>query len=526
MNCYIRIAVIITLVTLPKLGIGQYNLEWTNFINGNSDTTEYIDDFYDQLITQSDSGYIYAAGNTVVGNSQDLIISKVNSSGNLIWTVQFDNGAQSADYVNAIYVDSSENVYVLASKKNSSVDWDIQLIKFDPMGNQNWVYEFTSSLGNGIDIGSELIYDSSSGTFVICGISAQTTYNYLVLRISQTGNILDTFIYNGGTGNYGYPNHCKVNHYGEIYVTGQYKNTSDNSDDGLLIKLDTSLNPIWIRTHGGNNGGGDYFYDLTIDDNGFPIVVGNENQGTSNESFLILKYDTSGTLIWSDTYSAPFYYSGTFRSVAVDEQGSIYAIGESDSATVTNMNTIKYSANGSIIWAKSYCGVGMSLCSANDLSYSAGLVSSYGYSVSPTNGIIALYDTSGVLVWLHESSTAGGDGAYFSGILDSLGQIYVSGIAYNPSTGNNDLWVQKFAPITLSTQESANSLVLVYPNPSSGVVHFTFPVDSYDIFDITGKLVKSENGSDINKIDLSELVVGMYLIKLSTNTVIRVSKVE
>jgi hypothetical protein len=515
----------VTFITTANTAIAQYNLEWSALINGNGDTTEVMESYYNQLITKSDSGNVYVGANSIIGNSQDILISKLSSTGNILWTVQHDNGTQTIDYLHAIYVDSIDNLYALASYRNSATDWDIQLLKFNALGNLIWTSEFSTIANGGIDLGSEMIYDTTNGTFVLCGISSQSTYNYWVLRMSPNGNILDTFTYNGGTGSYGYPSHCEINNIGEIYLTGQFKNTVDNSDDGLLIKLDSSLNVIWIRTHGGSNGGGDYFYDLAIDYSGCPVVVGNESQGTVNEKFLILKYDTNGNVLWTDNYTNTYYQSGTFRRVTVDAQGGIYVIGESDSLSVVNLNTIKYSTSGIVLWTRSFCGVGMTSAVATAVSYQSGLVASIGYSVSPINGIITVYDTIGNTIWQHESNSSVGDEAYFSGQMESSGNIYVSGISFNAATGNNDLWVEKFSPVSLNFGNINQSVFGFYPNPTIDKIVLKSAVNSYRVFNSIGKVVLSEERGIFHEINLETLSGGIYIIELNNgSTTVRVLK--
>jgi len=514
MNALLKITASVFSMILPSFAFAQYNLQWEIAINGSADSTEYSYENSKHYIALSDSGNVYAACNTITGSEQDILITKVNGAGNVIWTRQYDNGNQTIDGVTSIVVDEQENLYVLGSRKNSPTDWDFLLIMYDPFGNQNWVYTFSSALGGAIDLGSEVVLDSSSNSILICGLTFVSTYKYGVVRVSSSGAFIDSFSYNAGTGSYGYPNQIDLDSYGNVYMTGQYKNPNNNSDDGLLIKLDAGLSQLWLRSFDGTNGQGDYYYDLILDQMDFPVVVGNQNQGTPNESFLIIKYDASGVLQWSDAYSATYFQSGTFRSVDVDESGGIYVTGESDSVGVINMNVIKYASLGSVLWMRSYCGIGMNSCAANELRYESGVVAAFGYSTSPTNGIISIYDTTGNVIWLHESLAGIGDNAFFSGTLDSIGNVYAMGLWYTPTSGNNDLWVQKYSPTTLTIVENENSAIHAFPNPTTGLLQLSHAVSSYNVFDVTGRIVQSGSGLAISELDLSQLVTGMYFVRL------------
>lgn len=55
-----------------------------------------------------------------------------------------------------------------------------------------------------------------------------------------------------------------------------------------------------------------------------------------------------------------------------------------------------------------------------------------------------------------------------------------------------------------------------YPNPASDYIELSTAISSLDIYDITGKLVKSVKNNQ-SKIDISELDEGMYVVKYNIN---------
>lgn len=63
--------------------------------------------------------------------------------------------------------------------------------------------------------------------------------------------------------------------------------------------------------------------------------------------------------------------------------------------------------------------------------------------------------------------------------------------------------------------------VSVYPNPVDNIVNIDAPADilfqGAEIFDITGRMVKSISGSGIQNINVSELSVGNYVLKLKSD---------
>ena len=84
-------------------------------------------------------------------------------------------------------------------------------------------------------------------------------------------------------------------------------------------------------------------------------------------------------------------------------------------------------------------------------------------------------------------------------------------------TGVNSKTIIVTQTFVLSTGETKNIVTTLYPNPTSDVLNIETKqiISKIEIFDLSGKLVKSENGKD-KKVSVSNLTKGMYLIKLYT----------
>ena len=69
----------------------------------------------------------------------------------------------------------------------------------------------------------------------------------------------------------------------------------------------------------------------------------------------------------------------------------------------------------------------------------------------------------------------------------------------------------------LATGETKTFITTLYPNPTSNILNIETKqkISKIEIFDLSGKLLKSENGKD-KKVSVSNLTKGMYLIKLYT----------
>lgn len=79
--------------------------------------------------------------------------------------------------------------------------------------------------------------------------------------------------------------------------------------------------------------------------------------------------------------------------------------------------------------------------------------------------------------------------------------------------------------LVLSAAEAKTFVTTLYPNPTSDVLNIETKqtISKIEIFDLSGKLLKSESGKD-KKITVSQLAKGMYLIKLYTENGVVTSK--
>lgn len=68
-----------------------------------------------------------------------------------------------------------------------------------------------------------------------------------------------------------------------------------------------------------------------------------------------------------------------------------------------------------------------------------------------------------------------------------------------------------FVTTTLGTEETEKQTMKIYPNPSSDVIHFSEEINSFKIFDINGRIVKSVDHAT-EKIDISKLPIGNYTV--------------
>ncbi|MES2811541.1 MAG: T9SS type A sorting domain-containing protein [Bacteroidota bacterium] len=84
---------------------------------------------------------------------------------------------------------------------------------------------------------------------------------------------------------------------------------------------------------------------------------------------------------------------------------------------------------------------------------------------------------------------------------------------------DNDGIINLLDPVALSTDTFESPVLRIFPNPiSNGIINLdsNFPIKEVILYDLTGKTLLNESLSS-NKIDVSKIASGTYLLKLKSN---------
>ena len=365
---------------------------------------------------------------------------------------------------NGISHDLSGNIYVtggyqssklfvendsLVNSDTASYSADMFLIKYSPAGNVIWKQTFAGMQDN---YGFAICNDDSANIYVTC------------IAFGKTFSI-------GGN-------------------TFNNADTSGNSTEAFIIKLDSSGTVRWVRNVSGRRY--DYLLGICIDANGYVYATGHfqsrvlyiENDSlvnsTSNGSnFFVVKYDLNGNYIWS-TRGGGNYWTGTYK-ITVDQNGDAYVAGEfGDSVfyfandTLLNQSmpgyddyfVAKIDHNGNPVWAKSAGGPedeyggGLIADGFGNLYVTGGFYSDSvdfgaGYLLNSGSWELFLlkYDLNGQVVWSKAYGGSGSDNVHELKA-DSLGALYMAGQFASPMlmfgtsmlmrTGNENAFITKF----------------------------------------------------------------------------------
>ncbi len=336
------------------------NLKWMKKYSGLSNLNDYA-----AGIAIDKSGDIYVVGTSYLSeNTCDIVTIKYTTTGNVAWMTNYHK-PEYGDYLcepTAIFVDSLKNIYITGKISSLGTAHDYLTIKYNALGFQEWIATYNGT-GNSDDQTIGLVVDNAGNTYV-GGYSMGENSNYdittikydskgsqkWVSRYDSNANILDADDIPTGIG---------IDDEANIYIAGYSK--KDLAQDWTTIKIDSSGNINWAKNYQGNGGGDNIATAIAVDNTGNPYVTGYAYNLPSNYDYTTIKYNTSGQMLWVNTYNGIGNYQDFANAVALDYQGGVYITGASYGGTkiygsdsVYNIVTFKYSIAGDSIWAVRY----------------------------------------------------------------------------------------------------------------------------------------------------------------------------
>ncbi|MCO6490033.1 MAG: SBBP repeat-containing protein [Phaeodactylibacter sp.] len=184
---------------------------------------------------------------------------------------------------------------------------------------------------------------------------------------------------------------------------------------------------------------------MAVDDDGNVYVTGYTDTPGETTDYLTIKYNADGDILWTRTYNGAANGDDVAHGLKVDASGNVYVTGQSQgTGDGVNMMTIKYNAGGMQQWAAVHSGATNSINIGYNIAtdvfgnvYAAG-----GNNVN--GGVLVKYNASGTAQW-----TADLPGRYQNEVLVLIhpndgniivaGGISHTGIYYvksiNPSNG-------------------------------------------------------------------------------------------
>jgi hypothetical protein len=206
----------------------QGNIIWQQTFNGSSNNKDYS-----TAVTTDASGNIYVTGATFSTSSDyNYITIMYDASGTQQWSAVYNGNANNIDIPTAIAVDASGNVYVTGASIGATTLTDYKTIKYNSSGTQQWATTYDFASGYELPIG--IVIDNAAGKAIITGASASgiNNWDYTTVEYDLSGNYI-TSVRNSATGaGFDKPTAIKRDATGNLYITGAAFNATSHHQGG------------------------------------------------------------------------------------------------------------------------------------------------------------------------------------------------------------------------------------------------------------------------------------------------------
>lgn len=498
------------------------------YYDGIGDKSDNVRDWF--LDSQEN---VYMAGYSVnKDRDRDFSILKFNSTGDTAWSRHITGSLFGSDEeANSIKIDPSGNIIASGFIKNSGTSSDILITKHSPQGAfidsirwDNSMHEADRSYDNDIDM---------SGNVYVTGrtdIDPSFTSNdeIVVLKYDNNLNLIWTYVLSGIGSGSDRGKFIYVANDGSSYISGRITNTSGN-EDVILLKINPNGTLAWQQIFDLANGNDDVT-DMKIASNGNIVlaITASTNSQSLIHDAIIRVHNTSGNLVWMDTYNSNNNENDESASLFCNTNGTIIFNGITNNGNSSNSNydvfTRKYDSNGNIQWTNFYSSIGQ----FNDFAHALTCDNLGNTLVSIHTNIGSTQNVNNeAVIYTIDGQGNYGESMTFSGsdttqvlnfISTSNGNITAAGNIWETNSQRDILLIKASSVLALSNELSVIQTKL-YPNPSNEFIYIDLLQHkgdiNYLIFSNSGALVSTGKiNSSEEKIDITELTSGMYVLQL------------
>lgn len=324
---------------------------WTQTYSGSGNGDDFGAD-----IQIDNVGNVYVCGLYYkdATDSTNAIILKYNAAGTYKWAYTYNGTGSRNDVFATMQVSANAVIAGGTTWKNSTNKYDFLMARLDSNGTQIWLNSWDYLNLNDAAVN---VYNNGSKIYIAGGAqSATTTYKYAALNVrASDGAVLGNTVTGGTAFGIDQVTDLKVDANQNIYITGSALDMSAMYDI-RTIKLDTALNILWSHSYDGGTGANDFGSGVTIDQSGNVIVCGTSQTSSNGTNYVVLKYNSSGTLLWDETYNGTANGNDSATAVVVHptDTNKIYVTGYSFNGSTKDYYTLKYDAAGTRKWEIGY----------------------------------------------------------------------------------------------------------------------------------------------------------------------------
>jgi hypothetical protein len=287
-----------------------------------------------QWCAMDNNGGIYLTGSTTGdlggknSGKEDVFVVKYNTEGKILWSKQF--GTDSSDIARSIFINKNGDIYITGDTrgklgKSTSGKNDCFIMKLDTDGNKI----FTTQFGSDKDDSGYCITGGKGSEIVVCGITwgdlsgkNKGFIDSFTGQFTENGELIK---YNQfGSEGFDIAEVVSMDDENNIYVggstSGNFGSPQAGEGDCFLLKLNEKGEILWNNQFGTSNHDGLRSISFNPSVSDNMLVSGIVNLPPSNA--FVRMYSKDGKMLWERIFAGS---SG--KSVSLDNNGNIYHVG-------------------------------------------------------------------------------------------------------------------------------------------------------------------------------------------------------
>ena len=410
-----------------------------------------------------------------------LIINGLNAQVVEDWYSTYDKDTGGTfEGVKKLLIDVNGDIIVGGVTYGPISGRDISIIKYTEEGDTLWITNYTGQ-GNFSNNIRDMAMDKAGNIYIVGenyrGGTAPDSCDMIILKYDTNGMLQWEKRYNGTADNWDIATSVVTDYLDNIYVTG-VSITDTDSQVVVTIKYNSTGDSIWVRKYNPNNMGQKDVRNIIVDNSQSLYITFSDENPTGVDTLQVLKYDSSGNLIWVTKKASP---SSIPSKITIDSNENIYVTGVNylGNPSHTEILTMKMnSETGDIIWEAKYEHPASGNGSPSDIKVdSTGNVYVCGDSKGVGTGydyITLKYNSLGNLIFSARYSGADStaelgserataievdqiENIYVTGFIkDSLSYYDMTTIKYNKF--GDSLWVKKWVSHIIPTSDWASTI--------------------------------------------------------------------
>jgi uncharacterized delta-60 repeat protein len=163
---------------------------------------------------------VFVTGYSTSDNGPDYLTVKYDSSGNQLWTANYNGPGNAEDKAFGIATDADGNVYITGESKGINTDFDYATVKYNSSGVQQWAARYNGE-GNNVDVANAMIMAGSSVFVTGKSVGTSTASNMVTIKYdASTGTQLGLTSFSSGSNYSDVALAIATDTSSDVYITG------------------------------------------------------------------------------------------------------------------------------------------------------------------------------------------------------------------------------------------------------------------------------------------------------------------